>query len=169
MNELNNSEITPILRLVNKIQYDNNTPDENYIIKQPDELLKIKKGICYDIVELERTLFTKKNISFKTYFSYVLLDLFESPTHTYLIFEKDKLYYWFESSWFEMRGIHGPYYSYLNAVSHVEDRLLNKSHWTKVKTIEYQKFNYTGLNIPEFAKAIYKQNNISIESFYNQW
>ena len=166
---MNNSKITSILKLVNKIQYDNTTSDESYTVKQPDELLKTKKGICYDIVELERVLFTRKNLEFKTYFSYESSNISESPTHTYLIFKKDEMYYWFESSWYEERGIHGPYYSYINSVGQVEKRLVIKSHWKKVVTIEYQKFDYKGLNISDFAKAIFNQNNISIESFYNQW
>lgn len=78
--------------------------DEHYFLQTPDELLKSKCGVCWDQVELERKLFFDKNIDCQTYFIYI--DINNNPTHTFLVFEDQNNYYWFEHSWEMYRGIH---------------------------------------------------------------
>ena len=41
---------------------------ELYRLQSPNEILNNKVGVCWDQVELERYLFSQKNVEFKTYF-----------------------------------------------------------------------------------------------------
>ena len=83
----------------------NNDFSNNYILQSPEQVTKNKIGVCWDQVELERYLFEKENISFNTYFI-VHYDNDKCPTHTFLIYEQNNKYYWFEHSWKLFKGIH---------------------------------------------------------------
>ena len=88
----------------NKDKWDNEF-DRFYYLQEPEELLNTKCGVCWDQVELERHLLSKYNIPIKTYFIYFNHDGM-LPSHTFLVYEKDNKYYWFEHSWYRERGIH---------------------------------------------------------------
>lgn len=81
------------------------TFSDNYILQSPKETLKNKIGVCWDQVELERYLFKGNNWNIKTYFI-VNYDNDKCPTHTFLTFEKNNKFYWFEHAWEKFRGIH---------------------------------------------------------------
>ena len=83
--------------------YDFKTFSSDYLLQSPEEVIKNKVGVCWDQVELERHYF--KNDSVKTFFI-VHYDNDKCPTHTFLTFQKDNKYYWFEHSWAIFRGIH---------------------------------------------------------------
>lgn len=76
-----------------------------YYLQEPDELLKSKCGVCWDQVELERKLFLDNDIKVKTYFIYIV-DEDMLPSHTFLTYEWNSKFYWFEHSWNTYRGIH---------------------------------------------------------------
>ena len=76
-----------------------------YYLQTPDELLKTKCGVCFDQVELERNLFEKNNINVNTYFL-CTYDEDMLPSHTFLTYEKNNKFYWFEHSWGVYKGIH---------------------------------------------------------------
>jgi len=76
-----------------------------YRLLTPDELLKTKCGICWDQVELERKLFDDNNIGCKTFFIYIK-DKDMLPSHTFLTYENNNKYFWFEHSWSKYKGIH---------------------------------------------------------------
>ena len=76
-----------------------------YILQTPKEIEKSKVGVCWDQVELERYYFKGNDWNIKTYFL-VYYDGDKCPTHTFLTFEKNNKYYWFEHSWERFRGIH---------------------------------------------------------------
>lgn len=78
---------------------------DNYILQSPTEVIKNKVGVCWDQVELERYYFKGNDWNIKTYFI-VHYDEDICPTHTFLTFEKNDEYYWFEHSWEQLRGIH---------------------------------------------------------------
>jgi len=147
--------ITPkdILKITSTIKYDNHTDDE-YKIKSIDQILKTREGICYDIVELERELFTKLHYEFKTFFAYQGLPIDEHPTHTFLVFKENNKYYWFESSWESYRAIHNPFNSYKEVCNYVVKQLKQSSNWKSVKIIEYTSFNYKNMNPNDFAEYI---------------
>lgn len=77
----------------------------DYILQSPKEIIKNKVGVCWDQVELERYYFEGKDWNIKTFFI-IHYDTDKCPTHTFLTFEKNNKYYWFEHSWEMFRGIH---------------------------------------------------------------
>ena len=138
---------------------------EFYKLQSPDEVLKNKIGVCWDQVELERDLFKKKNIEFKTYFI-VHYDNDKCPTHTFLIYKENNKYYWFEHSWEKYRGIIG-YDSELDALKDiknkfVKDELNNEYNYMNLCIYEYSKPNY-GINVLEFYKHCETGKNIIIK------
>ena len=146
-----------ILKKLSKIQYDNFTDEEKYIIKTPDQVLKQKQAICYDLVELQREMFNKANYETKTFFSCSKLKMEDDvPTHTYMIFKENNKYFWIEISWHSYRAIHGPFSSYKDGVRYVEKQLKSSDNWKNVITLEYPKFNYRNMNIIDFGNHILK-------------
>lgn len=127
-----------------------------YFLLSPEELLLSKCGVCWDQVELERKLFNDANIDCDTYFIYID-DNENLPSHTFLTFQLNNKYYWFEHSWYDMKGIHE--YNNIKA-------LLND---VKIKFIDSRK-NEIDLNL-NFNTYIYKYNkpkyHISCDEFYN--
>ena len=127
-----------------------------YYLLSPEELLNSKCGVCWDQVELERKLFNEANIECDTYFIYID-DNENLPSHTFLTFQLNNKYYWFEHSWYDMKGIHE--YSDLKA-------LLND---VKIKFLDSRKNEINSdLNYDIF---IYKYNkpkyHINCDEFYD--
>ena len=124
-----------IMNIMNDIQYgfiDNknnihntvhNQLDDNYILQRPDEVLSNKIGLCWDQVELERYLFRGNIFPTESYFL-----IYYSPTisfnHTFLIYQKENHYYWFEHSFEKYRGIH-KYKSKDELFKDVMDKFIN--------------------------------------------
>lgn len=88
----------------NKTRWNNDFYNFYYLLS-PTELLKYKYGVCWDQVELERELFNKENINISTYFI-CTYDNDKLPSHTFLTYESNNKYYWFEHSWNDYKGIH---------------------------------------------------------------
>lgn len=138
---------------------------ELYKLQSPQETLENKIGVCWDQVELERYLFTKNNIEFKTYFI-VHYDNDKCPTHTFLIYKNNNKYYWFEHSWEKHKGI-TVYDSELDALkdiknNFIKDELNNKYNYMNLCIYEYSKPNY-GINVLEFYKHCENGNHIIIK------
>lgn len=129
-----------IMKIMNKINY--GVPDEEnknlleimddsivfnkyYKLQTPEELLKSKLGVCWDQVELERYLFEQNNITVETYWI-CTYDKDNLPSHTFLTYEKNKKYYWFENSDYEHAGIH-EYISKKELLNDVKEKFI-KSH-----------------------------------------
>lgn len=76
-------------------------------VSSPERLIKVGYGHCFDQVELERDWFTKHGYKVHTYYMMFVLP-YENPfsTHTFLIYEKENKYYYFEHSDYSNRGIH---------------------------------------------------------------
>lgn len=90
---------------IHRVTEENFWPDfgKYFILKSPEQLLKSKIGVCFDQVELSRILFDKKNISTKSYFICYFGNLY---SHSILIFESDRKFYWLETSHRAFIGIH---------------------------------------------------------------
>ena len=127
-----------------------------YYLLSPEELLNRKCGVCWDQVELERKLFNDSNINCDTYFIYID-DNENLPSHTFLTFQLNDKYYWFEHSWYDMKGIH----EYNNL-----EELLND---VRIKFIDSRKKEINS-NI-NYNIFIYKYNqpkyHINCDEFYN--
>ena len=127
---------------------------DDYILQSPREVIKNKIGVCWDQVELERYFFRGNDWNIKTYFI-VHYDGDKCPTHTFLTYEKNDKYYWFEHSWERFRGIH--------EYNTEKDLLLD----IKNKFIRYELNNmYKNENLVlyEYKRPKY---HISVKEFYN--
>ena len=153
-----NLKINEIMNLMNSIEYGfkdkngkniintdsqkwNNEFDKFYYLQTPDELLKSKCGVCWDQVELERKLFEDNNIKIKTYFIYIVEnDML--PSHTFLTYENNNKYYWFEHSWGTYKGIH-EYGNKLELLLDVKKKFINEHNYVSENSFlyiyEYQK------------------------------
>lgn len=80
------------------------TFSSKYRLQSPQEVIENKIGVCWDQVELERFLF-QGHLNIKTYFI-VHYDNDKCPTHTFLTYQKEDKYYWFEHAWEKYKGIH---------------------------------------------------------------
>ncbi len=173
MNRVN--EIMDVLDTINYGFIDNNginifddglnvehTFNKVYHLMSPQELLDKKYGVCWDQVELERKLFSEANISFKTYFIYTDDDNY-LPSHTFLVYEDNNKYYWFEHSWYDERGFQE--YDDLNKLLNIVVEKHIKAHDYEIKG-EYETYIYEykqpkyNITCDDFYKFIYKQKRI---------
>lgn len=77
---------------------------KNYKIQKTSEVINHDYSICWDLCEVEREYFKNTKYSFVTIFA-VLKKFRNKPCHTFLVFKDADKYYWFESSWQNMKGI----------------------------------------------------------------
>ena len=140
----------------------------HYKLQSPKEVMKNKLGVCFDQVELERYYF--KGYYIKTYFI-IYYDDNNYPNHTFLTFQKNNKYYWFEHSWEAYRGIHE--YNTLNELFDDVKRkfietLLNSDYTLEnLAMYEYQKPDYYILMI-DFYKHCEKGKEINFKSLENE-
>lgn len=126
---------------------------EDYRLQSPQEVSKNQIGVCWDQVELER-YYMKSYENVKTYFL-VYYDHHNCPTHTFLTYQKQKKYYWFEHAWNLFQGIH-EYQSQEDLLLDVRNKFIEKefkNHFQKSNLIlyEYQKL-VSHLSVEEFYK-----------------
>ena len=130
------------------------TYSDNYILQSPKEVIKNQIGVCWDQVELERYYFKGNDYNIKTYFI-VHYDDNKCPTHTFLTFEKNNKYYWFEHAWKKFRGIH-EYNTLKELLIDITDKFIKyelNNNYIKENIIlrEYKKPKYH-LTVQEFYK-----------------
>ena len=95
----------------NKLYIDYNSKEfndnfhDNCIVQDYIGVLNTNIGTCWNQVELEREWFFNHNYIFKTYF--ICFDIKENhATHTFLVYEDNNKYYYFEHSFETYKGIH---------------------------------------------------------------
>ena len=136
----------------------------HYKLQSPKEVMKNKLGVCFDQVELERYYF--KGYDIKTYFI-IYYDDNNYPNHTFLTFQKNNKYYWFEHSWEVYRGIHE--YNTLNELfddvkKKFIETLLNSDYTLEnLAMYEYQKPDYY-ISMIDFYKHCEEGKEIDIIS-----
>lgn len=171
------NKINEIMNIMNSINYGfldkngNNIFDDSnvefifnkvYYLMAPTELLTKKNGVCWDQVELERSLFEKNNIRYETYFIYID-DVKYLPSHTFLVFYIKDSVYWFEHSWYDEIGIH-EYDNINDLLNDVEDKF-KKSREKEVDNdlntyiYKYDKPKYN-ISCDEFYKYIFTQKKV---------
>lgn len=136
----------------------------NYHLQTPQEIIKNKVGVCWDQVELERFYFKPHTMNTKTFFI-VHYDNNECPTHTFLTYEKDNKYYWFEHSWEVHRGIH-EYPSLDSLLKDVRSKFIihelnNNYNSNNLVIYEYSKPKYH-LSVTEFISHCEQGIKISL-------
>jgi len=78
-----------------------------YVLENYDDVLRTKVGNCWDQVEFERTWFLSRGYKIMTFYEQVILDYDNPyPTHSFLTFNENDKWYWFENSDGSNRGIH---------------------------------------------------------------
>ena len=135
----------------NKYYGDDGDFVNDYILETPEEVEKNKIGICWDQVEYLRDYLEKKKVKVKTYFLIYYKGICQ--THTFLIYEEKKKYYWVENAWEIFAGVH-VYNSIKELITDVRD-----------KYIEYEledDFDNSNLVIYEYQKPKY---HISVQEF----
>ena len=161
-----------VTRLMSGFSYDNFTKEEDYIVKTPEVLYKERKGVCYDFVEFERECFkvlVKKGVvtSFQTHFIYQSLPIDTLPTHTILMFKENEKWWWFEHAWKPFKGIRGPYKTVKEGLENDVFKWLRNENWKDCISVRYSAFNYSGMNLDEFANHIVKTHP-STEGWFNK-
>ncbi len=130
------------------------------VIQDGDGVLSTGYGTCWDQVELERKWFSENNYNFKTFF--ILFELNRPnnlPTHTFLIYESNNKYCWFEHAYNKYKGIH-EFNSYEEAIKYVKEKQLEYAIETNFATeddmnllIAYEYSNIKkNCNVDEFIK-----------------
>ncbi len=163
MEQINN--VMDLMNLLDSIEYgwmdiDKNTYintekgfKKKYVLSKPEEIIESKVGTCYDQVELERSAFKNLGLKFNTYFM-VYYDAKKLYTHTFLVYEEQEKFYWFEHAWEPNKGIH-EYLSLYDLLKDVKDK--------------FQKFNKLR-NMDEDYLCIYKYKkpkaHIGLKDFY---
>lgn len=144
-----------------------------YSLCDKDRILKYGLGICWDDVELERFWFKEHNYKFKTFFIWIKLDYKNSySTHTYLVYEDNNKYYYFEYSDGNNKGIK-EFDSYDDAIKYQMSKYIEYLKYSKLEinnevlnhleVIEYDNPKY-GCDMNEYidhilnSKIIYKNS-----------
>lgn len=77
---------------------------KDYRMQYTDEVKRHKNAICWDLCEVEREYFKKRDFPFMTVFA-VNKKIKKNPSHTFLVFKNSGKYYLFEASWESMKGV----------------------------------------------------------------
>lgn len=88
------------------IQYDH---DNNWTLRSVYEVLTYKKGDCHDQTVYELFYFKKMWKSKYKPKAFFMITPSGSATHSFLTYQEDGKYYWFENAWKKYKGINGPY------------------------------------------------------------
>lgn len=155
-------------------QVDNDDVDWTQYRTIPTALVRSKQvGVCWDFVNYEAEWFQKNGFKFKTF--YIQIDDNNMcPSHTFLVFESNGKYYYFESAWFKYQGIK-EFRSYEDAFYYVCNNH-NQEYNPNLKYKSYAwEYNTKGmdnhLSTNEFMTKIFKGGNEikvdkkSLESF----
>lgn len=126
---------------------------KKYILSSPEDVLKNEVGTCYDIVELERVYFKNLGLKFQTYFM-VYYESKKIFTHTFVVYEENEKFYWFEYAWAKNRGIH-EYMSLYDLLTDVRD------HFKKFNNLKFMDLDY--LCVYKYKKPKF---HIGLKDFY---
>ena len=131
------------------------------IVQSGEEVLKTNIGTCWDQVELERLWFENHNYIFHTFFMWFEVGReCDYPTHTFLIYELNNKYYYFEHAFEAHKGI----YEFASINEAIE--------FVKEKQIEYTKMNFKDasdedmncLAVYEYTKPI---KDLNVDDYLN--
>lgn len=131
-----------------------------YRLSTPKRLLEVKYGHCFEFVELERDWFKKHNYSFKTFYIMFVLPYDNSySVHTYLVYESNEKFYYFEYANLLNRGIH-EFASYEEAIKY--QRIKHIEHNKQRNVVGEEELKH--LKIYEYKNILY---NCSMNDFIN--
>ncbi len=137
----------------------NNDWYHNCIVQDGESLLKTKYGTCWDQVELARKWFEENNFNYKTIYIWFEVNRPSNlPTHTFLIYEENDKYYWFENAFEINKGIH-EFNSNDEVIEHVKREQLKYAIDTKRATED----DYSCITAYEYLKP---KLNLSVDEYF---
>lgn len=107
---------------------------KKYILSSPEDVIKNEVGTCFDLVELERNYFKNAGFKFQTYFM-VYYEPKKTLTHTFVVYEENEKFYWFEYAWNKYMGIH-EYMSLFDLLTDVREK------FKKFNCLRYMDLDY---------------------------
>ena len=156
-NYYNENEILSLMQNIKYGHLDQNaqiTNDySNYLLSSPQETIKTGIGICWDQVELERYYFQNTGYRVHTYI-FIYYNNKDCPTHSFLTYEKNGKYYWFEHAYEKYQGIHC-YDTLKELLKDVENKF--------VKDTIKEDFEPQNLCLYEYSKP---QSHLSVSDFF---
>lgn len=112
-----------------------------YCMQKVNKIKENNYAICWEMCELEREYFKKRKIIYKTIFV-ILQEDKRYPCHTFLAFNLNDKWYWFEASWNNKKGIH-EYNSLEDLCNYIKDNFHDFAgkdyNPEKIEFYEYQK------------------------------
>lgn len=147
----------------NKHVNENNMNMIDYKLQSPIEVAKSRIGICWDQVELERYLLLKNGITSESYFI-CYYDGDNCPTHTFITYQENGKYYWFEHAW-EKYGEIREYDNLKNLLLDVQNKFIttevrNFADKNNLIVYKYDKPKY-GIGLSDFYKHC--ENGLKID------
>ena len=119
-----------------------------YMLESEQDILETNVGTCFDMTELERDFLERNGYTVHTYFEMILLDYNNPyPMHSFLVYEKDSKYYYFEFSDYNNRGI----YEYSNIIELLNDQI--KKYMNKLEEYNIKEEEKGKLIITKFDKV----------------
>ena len=183
INELKIKDIHQLLKSMNDITYGYMSKNgdikkefknfyRDYKLQSPQEVLDSKVGVCWDQVEFERHFFQKLNIKHNSIYIEQLNK--NKNTHTFIVYEEKNKFYWFEHSFENHKGIHGPFDSINDIIDFVHKKMENIEKDNGYISYLYKKPNF-GIGVNDFinfckrGKAMIKSDidSMSTEEFIN--
>lgn len=76
------------------------------VVQHPDQLNKLRKGVCTDFVEYTRTKLDERKIPYKVYDIVCTDKDGDHPAHVFVIVENKGKFLWLEAAWHSEAGIH---------------------------------------------------------------
>lgn len=154
-----------LLSIMNNIEYDESIKD--WKLKIPPQTWKVKKGNCHDQSLLAKWWFDKMGYICGQLF-FIEMNDGESTggnAHTLTWYQKDDKYFWFEHSWENKRGIHGPYNSIDELKEDVyreweSDDDINSHKYKRIEFFDIPKYK-PGMTLGEYINSWTKDDIIN--------
>ena len=140
--------------------------DKEYFLQTPREMMKTKIGVCWDQVELERFYLTPNEWNTKTFYI-IAYGKEKCYTHTFLTFEKNGNFYWFEHAWEKFAGIF-KYETLDSLLKDIKEKFLQFEVSEEIKVLDFKIFEYEKppfhISANEFMKYCEKGKEIILDN-----
>ena len=111
-----------------------------YMLENEKDILETGVGTCFDMTELERDFLERNGYKVYTYFEMILLDYNNPyPMHSFLVYEDNNKYCYFEFSDFKNRGIH-KYDNIIELLNDARIRFMKNQEEYDIKDEEKSKY-----------------------------
>ncbi len=110
-----------VMRELEKINY--RWIDDDTFIQDAKEVIESKEGNCWEQVELERKLFSDLGVDTQSYFVSLSDESEHYQTHTFIVYQNNGKFIWFEHSWESYKGVY-EYNSLKELLMDVKNKLI---------------------------------------------